>query len=78
MANRLHYERMEGGLHDLLHRGTVVVAEDYIGTSIAWGEAYGVRADFIKKINAHLVREDLAIFFVWRSVFFRSREGASP
>ncbi|MEK7134373.1 MAG: hypothetical protein AAB819_01445 [Patescibacteria group bacterium] len=62
MANRLHYERMEGGLHDLLHRGTVVVAEDYIGTSIAWGEAYGVRADFIKKINAHLVREDLAIF----------------
>lgn len=62
MANRLHYERMDGGLHDLLNRGTIVVAEDYTGTSIAWGEAYGVHADFTQKINAHLIQEDIAIF----------------
>ena len=39
--------------------------------------AYGVRADFIKRLMRILCAKT-SLSFVWRSVFFRSREGASP
>ncbi len=38
-----------------------VVAEDYIGTGIAWGVAKGADLNWLCDMNQYLVREDLAI-----------------
>ena len=39
------------------------MAEDYKGTGIAWGLGAGVDENFLKKINSHLVPEDLVFLF---------------
>ncbi len=44
-----------------LESGIIIVAEDYIGTGIAWGRSKGVDYDWSKRANAHLRREDLAV-----------------
>ncbi|MFA5753854.1 MAG: dUTP diphosphatase [Patescibacteria group bacterium] len=46
-----------------LKAGINVVAEDYKGTGIAWGLGAGVDENFLKKINSHLVDEDLVFLF---------------
>lgn len=56
--NRTQYQpelikKLEGGI--------IVVAEDYVGTGIAWGIGAGVDKDFLRKINSHLLKEDSAI-----------------
>lgn len=43
-----------------LNNGVYVIAEDYIGTGMAWGLGDGVNENFLKHINFHLRREDLA------------------
>lgn len=56
--NRKDYEP---ALMAALYSGVWVVAEDYVGTGIAWGETYGVPKDVLEKMNAGLLKENLAI-----------------
>jgi len=46
-----------------LASGINVIAEDYKGTGIAWGIGAGVAEDFLKKVNSHLINEDLVFLF---------------
>ena len=55
--NRTQYEPI---LEQKLASGITIVAEDYIGTSIAWGVASGVDEAFLCDINSHLRQEDFA------------------
>lgn len=48
-------------LKELLEEECVVVAEDYIGTGIAWGMAKGLSEEWLTGLNKHLVKEDLSI-----------------
>ncbi|MBP9717777.1 hypothetical protein KBD59_00565 [Candidatus Gracilibacteria bacterium] len=48
-------------LEKLLKKGTVVIAEDYCGTGIAWGHAKGAKLKELQLMNTFLVQEDLAI-----------------
>lgn len=45
----------------MLEDGVNVVAEDYIGTGIAWGMAKGLEESFLECVNGKLIKEDLAI-----------------
>ncbi|MFH1662024.1 MAG: dUTP diphosphatase [Candidatus Falkowbacteria bacterium] len=58
--NRTQFEKE---LFTKLEQGINVVAEDYTGTGIAWGIGAGVDEQFLKYINHHLVKEDLAFLF---------------
>ncbi len=44
-------------------RFTHIVAEDYIGTGIAWGVGAGVDEEFLIELNTHLVNPDIAFLF---------------
>ncbi len=44
-----------------LKEGKWVVAEDYIWTGVAWGGAKGADREWIAKINAPLLRENISI-----------------
>ncbi|MFA5023767.1 MAG: dUTP diphosphatase [Patescibacteria group bacterium] len=46
-----------------LKSGVNIIAEDYKGTGIAWGLGAGVDERFLKKINSHLISEDLVFLF---------------
>lgn len=46
-----------------LEEGYTVIAEDYIGTGIAWGEAKGLDRVWLEESNKFLMKEDLAILF---------------
>jgi len=46
-----------------LASGINIVAEDYWGTSIAWGVAAGVDKEYLMRINKAFHREDLAFVF---------------
>ena len=48
-------------LQEWLDAGKMVVAEDYIGTGIAWGTVKGASTEWLENMNAHLIKEDLAI-----------------
>jgi thymidylate kinase len=48
-------------LRNLYARGIHVVAEDYVGTSLAWGMASGISKNFLLSLNTHLHKEDLGI-----------------
>ncbi|MHB8904210.1 MAG: nucleoside/nucleotide kinase family protein, partial [Patescibacteria group bacterium] len=58
--NRTQYQ---AELIDKLRAGINIIAEDYRGTGIAWGLGAGVDENFLKKINSHLVPEDLVFLF---------------
>ncbi|MBI4812110.1 hypothetical protein HY798_01500 [Candidatus Falkowbacteria bacterium] len=58
--NRTQYEKE---LSDKLEDGVIVVAEDYTGTGLAWGMGAGVDENFLKKINSHLLKEDVGFLF---------------
>ena len=58
--NRTQYELI---LKEKLASGINIVAEDYTGTGLAWGIGTGVDEQFLKFINSHLLKEDLAILF---------------
>ncbi|PJB15982.1 hypothetical protein CO116_02890 [Candidatus Falkowbacteria bacterium CG_4_9_14_3_um_filter_38_19] len=55
--NRTQYEKT---LLNKLAGGINIVAEDYSGSGIAWGMGAGVDEQFLKYINSHLLKEDLA------------------
>jgi len=58
--NRTQYESI---LKEKLNSGITVIAEDYTGTGIAWGIGAGVDKNFLKILNSHLLKEDIAILF---------------
>lgn len=58
--NRTQYESK---LKQKLEAGINVISEDYTGTGLAWGITTGVDEEFLKYINKHLLKEDLAFLF---------------
>lgn len=57
--NRKRYEdRLTARLTD----GEWIVAEDYIGTGVAWGLAWGADLDYLERINIDLLRPDICVF----------------
>lgn len=58
ILNRYQYEPE---LKKFLEDEYVVVAEDYVGTGIAWGTAKGLSQDWLEEANKFLLKEDLAI-----------------
>lgn len=58
IQNRRDFEPQ---LLKMLEAGTIVIAEDYIGTGIAWGTAKGADQKWLEKLNEGLLLEDLAI-----------------
>ncbi len=48
-------------IEKLLNEGKIVVAEDYIGTGLAWGMAKGLDEDWLENANKYLIKEDLAL-----------------
>lgn len=59
ILNRTQYQEE---LNAILDDGFWIVAEDYVGTGIAWGMAAGVERDLLVDLNRHLLCEDLAIY----------------
>lgn len=59
----LNRTQFQPQLHSKLNQGINIVAEDYIGTGLAWGMGAGVDEKFLKQTNVHLIREDLAFLF---------------
>jgi dTMP kinase len=56
--NRKRYEK------ELLHRlnsGEWIIAEDYVGTGIAWGMTWGGDLEYLEKINKKLFSTNFAI-----------------
>lgn len=58
--NKWHFQ---GNLIRLLQSNDIVLAEDYVGTGLAWGIASGVKESFMRQINDYLLTEDLALLF---------------
>lgn len=56
--NRRDYEPT---LKTTLSNGTWVIAEDYVGTGIAWGWTRGADLEALENVNANLLKEDLVI-----------------
>lgn len=57
----------------MLKKNVIVVAEDYVGTGIAWGIAKGANQAELENMNKFLVQEELAIFMDGRRVM-KARE----
>lgn len=56
--NRTRYEPT---LRERIEKGEWIVAEDYVGTGIAWGLTWGGELDYLEEINRNLFKEDMAI-----------------
>lgn len=52
--------RYESELRCRLEEGEWIVAEDYIGTGIAWGLTYGSDLEYLEAINTNRIQPDLA------------------
>ncbi len=70
VQNRADFEPT---LKEMLGRGTWVIAEDYIGTGIAWGMVRGLKVEDLEKLNEGLLKEDLGIL-IYGSRFKHSVE----
>ncbi|MDO8566158.1 MAG: hypothetical protein Q7S04_03175 [Candidatus Moranbacteria bacterium] len=57
--NRRRYETK---LMERLSAGEWIVAEDYIGTGIAWGLTWGANLEYLEEINEDLFQPDLNVF----------------
>jgi dTMP kinase len=57
----LNRYQFEPKLKAWLEEGKIVVAEDYIGTGIAWGTVKGASTEWLESLNQHLVKEDFSI-----------------
>lgn len=57
----INRHQFEPELKAMLGEGKTVVAEDYIGTGIAWGMTKGANEEWLEQINRYLLRADLAI-----------------
>lgn len=54
-------KRYENKLQKRLKSGEWIVAEDYIGTGIAWGLTWGGDLEYLEKINKNLFQEDFSV-----------------
>jgi len=57
-VNRYQFEPT---LKKHLMEGKTVIAEDYIGTGIAWGVTKGANEEWLEEMNKYLIRSDLSI-----------------
>lgn len=57
----LNRYQFEPTLKGWLEEGKIVVAEDYIGTGIAWGSVKGASLEWLEMLNEGLLKEDLAL-----------------
>lgn len=57
----INRHQFEPKLKSMLMEGKTIVAEDYIGTGIAWGIAKGSNEEWLEQINKYLLRPDLTI-----------------
>lgn len=57
----INRHQFEPELKKMLMEGKTVIAEDYIGTGLAWGMAKGADEEWLENINKYLLRSDLAI-----------------
>jgi thymidylate kinase len=53
--------RYEAKLMERLRSGEWLVSEDYIGTGIAWGLAWGAQLEYLEEINRGLYQPDFCI-----------------
>ena len=60
IMNRTQYD---AELRSRLENGEWIVAEDYVGTGIAWGMGAGVDRALLEQLNRHLREEDRGILF---------------
>lgn len=58
--NRIDFEP---ALKEKLASGKTIVAEDYVGTGLAWGIGAGVDEAYLREINKDLLKEDMAFLF---------------
>jgi dTMP kinase len=56
-----------------LEEGQIVIAEDYTGTGLAWGNVKGASMEYLEKINNGLIKEDISILLDGKR-FIESRE----
>jgi thymidylate kinase len=63
----LNRTQHEPKLKEKLAKGTWVIAEDYIGTGIAWGMVQGIDKNLLYQMNSHLLKENLGILFTGES-----------
>jgi len=56
------FEHVENEIRPALKEGKIVVSDRYIYSSLAYQGATGLSLEWIKKINEHAIRPDLAIF----------------
>lgn len=56
-------EQCEEEIKEDLENGVHIISECYTGTGLAWGEAEGIDKEFLRHINSHLLKEDLAFHF---------------
>ncbi|MBI4117905.1 MAG: hypothetical protein HY453_02405 [Parcubacteria group bacterium] len=70
ILNRTQYQHL---MEKTLTTGIWVVAEDYIGTGLAWGVGAGVDQTFLETMNSHLLAEDVA-FLITGNRFLHARE----
>lgn len=56
--NRLRYEPT---LRQRLKKGEWIIAEDYVGTGIAWGLTWGGKLSYLEDVNEDLLRPDIEI-----------------
>lgn len=57
----LNRYQFEAELKQMLEEGYIVIAEDYVGTGIAWGMAKGLDQSWLENVNKFLLKEDFAI-----------------
>lgn len=55
--------QFEPELSALLEKNVHVVAEDYTGTGMSWGIGAGVDPAYLKEVNSHLRKENIAFLF---------------
>ncbi len=58
VLNRYQFEPQ---LKKWLEEGYIVVAEDYVGTGMAWGMAKGLDEEWMESINEKLLKEDFSV-----------------
>lgn len=69
----LNRYQFEPKLKKMLREERIVVAEDYIGTGIAWGTAKGAKQKSLENMNKFLVQPDMAVFMDGKRVL-KARE----
>jgi dTMP kinase len=57
----LNKTQFESTLKEKLNSGINIIAEDYVGTGLAWGIGAGISEKFLEFINSHLLKEDLVL-----------------